>query len=159
MKRAKYSCIGDCGAASNGFGMTCNGIGGQPPATLAEFTLNGYGGSDYYDLSNVDGHTISMTIRPIPGQFTTVNNPSLGKYNCGTVNRQQKYKLNFRMYVLFSFRQVVHLMQVNVHQNCKWMMELAALYALASVLLFTMLSNEQNMLIFKTSTTILIHVR
>ncbi len=77
---------GDCGAASNGFKMECNGIGGQPPATFAEFTLNGYGGSDYYDLSNVDGHTISMTIQPIPGQYTSVNNPSLGKYNCGTVS-------------------------------------------------------------------------
>jgi hypothetical protein len=66
--------------------MTCNGIGGQPPATLAEFTLGGWGGSDFYDLSNVDGNTVSMTIRPIPGQYTSVNNPSLGKYNCGTVS-------------------------------------------------------------------------
>jgi hypothetical protein len=78
--------VGDCGATSNGYGATCNGIGGQPPATLAEFTLSGWGGSDYYDLSNVDGYTISMTIRPIPGQFTLVNNPALGKYNCGSVS-------------------------------------------------------------------------
>ncbi|CAF1103904.1 unnamed protein product [Rotaria sordida] len=80
----KFTCTtGDCGAPANGFGMGCNGIGGQPPATLAEFTLNGWGGSDYYDISNVDGNSMSMTIRPIPGQFTQVNNPSLGKYNCG----------------------------------------------------------------------------
>lgn len=79
--------VGDCGATANGFGMECKGIGGQPPATLAEFTLSGSDGSDYYDLSNVDGHTISMTIRPIPdGQFSMVNNPTLGKYNCGTVS-------------------------------------------------------------------------
>ncbi len=78
--------VGDCGAESNGFGMTCNGIGGQPPVTLAEFTLNGWGGSDYYDLSNVDGCSVGMTIRPIPGQYTSVDNPSLGKYNCGTVS-------------------------------------------------------------------------
>jgi len=77
--------LGDCGAPVNGFGVQCNGIGGQPPATIAEFTLDGWGGSDYYDLSNVDGHSIGMTIRPIPGQYTMVNNPSLGKYNCGTV--------------------------------------------------------------------------
>ena len=77
--------IGDCGAPVNGFGVGCNGIGGQPPATIAEFTLDGWGGSDYYDLSNVDGHTVGMTIRPIPGQYTMVNNPSLGQYNCGTV--------------------------------------------------------------------------
>jgi hypothetical protein len=77
--------LGDCGAPTNGFGMKCNGIGGQPPATLAEFTLTGGNGPDVYDLSNVDGNTLGMTIRPIPGQYTMVNNPSLGKYNCGTV--------------------------------------------------------------------------
>ena len=77
---------GDCGAPTNGFGIGCKGIGGQPPATLAEFTLNGYGGSDYYDLSNVDGFSLGMAIKPIPSQFTMVNNPSLGKYNCGTVS-------------------------------------------------------------------------
>ncbi|CAF2079796.1 unnamed protein product [Rotaria magnacalcarata] len=76
--------VDDCGASANGFGMTCNGFGGQPPATLAEFTLGGWGGSDYYDLSNVDGNSTSMTIRPISGQYTVVNNPSLGKYNCDT---------------------------------------------------------------------------
>lgn len=78
--------VGDCGAPTNGFGIGCNGIGGQPPASLAEFTLGGGGSSDYYDLSNVDGNTMSMTIRPIPGQYTLVNNPSLGQYNCGTVS-------------------------------------------------------------------------
>ncbi len=84
--KVKHLNIGDCGAPANGYGMQCNGIGGQPPASLAEFTLNGAGGSDFYDLSNVDGNTISMTIQPIPGQYTSVNNPSLGKYNCGTMS-------------------------------------------------------------------------
>jgi hypothetical protein len=69
----------------NKFGVECNGIGGQPPVTLAEFTLSGSGGSDFYDLSNVDGYSIGMEIRPIPGQFKKVNNPKLGKFNCGTV--------------------------------------------------------------------------
>ncbi|CAF4268641.1 unnamed protein product [Rotaria sp. Silwood2] len=77
----KFTCTT---ASVNGFGTTCNGIGGQPPATLAEFTLGGWGGSDFYDLSNVDGNSMSMIIQPIPGQYTSVNNPSLGKYNCGT---------------------------------------------------------------------------
>lgn len=76
---------GDCGTPTNGFGVGCKGIGGQPPATLAEFTLDGWGGSDYYDLSNVDGYSIAMTIKPIRGQYKPVNNPKLGKYNCGTV--------------------------------------------------------------------------
>jgi len=80
----RFTCsTGDCGAESNGFRMECNGIGGQPPVTLAEFTLDGYGDVDYYDLSNVDGNSVGMTIRPIPGQYTSVNNPTLGKYNCG----------------------------------------------------------------------------
>jgi hypothetical protein len=73
--------------------MTCNGIGGQPPVTLAEFTLNGWGGSDYYDLSNVDGYSVGMTIQPIPGQYTSVNNPSLGKYNCGSVSCSKDSKI------------------------------------------------------------------
>jgi hypothetical protein len=70
----------------NKFGVECNGIGGQPPVTLAEFTLSGSGGSDFYDLSNVDGYSIGMEIRPIPGQFKKVNNPKLGKFNCGTAS-------------------------------------------------------------------------
>ena len=59
---------GDCGAPLNGFGVGCKGIGGQSPATLAEFTLSAHGGSDYYDLSNVDGNNVNMMIQPIPGQ-------------------------------------------------------------------------------------------
>jgi hypothetical protein len=99
--KVKHLDIGDCGAPSNGYGMQCNGIGGQPPATLAEFTLSGGSGSDYYDLSNVDGNTLSMTIRPIPGQYTSVNNPSLGKYNCGTVSYLEYLKTR-----IFSFENI-----------------------------------------------------
>ena len=35
--------------------MECAGAGGVPPVTLIEFTLKGYGGIDYYDISLVDG--------------------------------------------------------------------------------------------------------
>ena len=38
--------------------------GGTPPATLAEFTLNGAGDQDFYDVSLVDGYNIQMTIKP-----------------------------------------------------------------------------------------------
>ena len=38
--------------------------GGQPPATLAEFTLNGWGNQDYYDVSLVDGYNLQMSIHP-----------------------------------------------------------------------------------------------
>lgn len=41
---------GDCGNK-----LQCNGAGGQPPATLAEITLKGWGDLDYYDISLVDG--------------------------------------------------------------------------------------------------------
>ena len=53
---------GDCGFYQCAF----DGIhrGGQPPATLAEFTLNGDGGQDFYDVSLVDGYNLPMTIIP-----------------------------------------------------------------------------------------------
>ncbi|MBN1409576.1 MAG: thaumatin family protein, partial [Spirochaetales bacterium] len=51
----------------------------SPPCnTLSEFTLNGAGGLDYYDVSLVDGFNVAMRIRPI--------NASAGngtKYSCG----------------------------------------------------------------------------
>jgi hypothetical protein len=43
--------------------------GGEPPATLAEFTLNA-NGQDYYDISLVDGFNVKMSIQP--------TNPSSG---------------------------------------------------------------------------------
>lgn len=36
----------------------------MPPATLAEFTLNGAGGLDFYDVSLVDGYNLAMTVAP-----------------------------------------------------------------------------------------------
>ncbi|PSN38882.1 hypothetical protein C0J52_18971 [Blattella germanica] len=40
---------GDCGNK-----LQCAGAGGQPPATLAEFTLNGDQGQDFYDIQPVN---------------------------------------------------------------------------------------------------------
>lgn len=51
---------GDCGRK-----LKCNGAGGVPPVTLAEFTLSGWGGLDYYDVSNVDGFNVPVTIETI----------------------------------------------------------------------------------------------
>nr|XP_043623700.1 thaumatin-like protein 1 [Erigeron canadensis] len=48
---------GDCGSGQ----VECNGAGAAPPATLAEFTL-GTGGSDFYDVSLVDGYNIAMIV-------------------------------------------------------------------------------------------------
>ncbi|OAY63440.1 Thaumatin-like protein 1 [Ananas comosus] len=51
-----FSCAtGDCGSAKT----ECSGGGAAPPATLAEFTLNGSGGMDFYDVSLVDGYRIA----------------------------------------------------------------------------------------------------
>ena len=70
---------GDCGGR-----FQCAGLTGKSPATLAELTLNGAGGADFYDLSNVDGNNINMAISPIPGSYRRVNNNGLGKFNCGS---------------------------------------------------------------------------
>ncbi|KAI3774301.1 hypothetical protein L1987_48851 [Smallanthus sonchifolius] len=48
---------GDCGSGQ----VECNGAGAAPPATLAEFTL-GTGGSDFYDVSLVDGYNLAMIV-------------------------------------------------------------------------------------------------
>ncbi|CAL5197481.1 unnamed protein product [Lathyrus oleraceus] len=60
----KFSCAtGDCGSSK----VECTGSGAVPPATLAEFTLNGAGGMDFYDVSLVDGYNLPMTIEPRGG--------------------------------------------------------------------------------------------
>ncbi|XP_010257784.1 PREDICTED: thaumatin-like protein [Nelumbo nucifera] len=57
----KGSCItGDCGGL-----LACSGMGGAPPVTLAEFTLNSP--DDYYDISLVDGYNMAVSITPSGG--------------------------------------------------------------------------------------------
>ncbi|OMO81827.1 Thaumatin [Corchorus capsularis] len=53
----------DCGSGQ----VACHGRGGAPPATLAEFTLEGKGGHDTYDISNVDGFNLPLSITPQGG--------------------------------------------------------------------------------------------
>lgn len=45
-------------------GLMCDSASGTgvPPATLAEFKLNGDGGQDFYDVSNVDGSNLPVRI-------------------------------------------------------------------------------------------------
>ncbi|KAK3224317.1 hypothetical protein Dsin_011342 [Dipteronia sinensis] len=76
----KFTCVtGDCGSGT----LECSGAGAAPPATLAEFTLNGAGGLDFYDVSLVDGYNLPMLISPqggtggnctVTGCFTDLNN-------------------------------------------------------------------------------------
>uniref|UniRef100_A0A2N9FTF4 Thaumatin-like protein n=1 Tax=Fagus sylvatica TaxID=28930 RepID=A0A2N9FTF4_FAGSY len=51
---------GDCGGK-----LHCNGAGGAPPATLAEFTLDSP--VDFYDVSLVDGYNVRVSIVPLSG--------------------------------------------------------------------------------------------
>lgn len=51
---------GDCGGS-----LFCNGLGGEPPATLAEFTIGQ--NQDFYDVSLVDGYNLPMQIIPYKG--------------------------------------------------------------------------------------------
>uniref|UniRef100_A0A8R1HK59 Thaumatin-like protein n=1 Tax=Caenorhabditis japonica TaxID=281687 RepID=A0A8R1HK59_CAEJA len=46
----------------------CNGSGGVPPASLAQFTLNGHGGKDFYSVSLVDGYNVPVLIDPKGGR-------------------------------------------------------------------------------------------
>lgn len=60
-----FSCAtADCGSGAVECGSAC----AVPPATLAEFTLNGGGGFDFYDVSLVDGYNIAMEIVPEGGK-------------------------------------------------------------------------------------------
>ncbi|KAJ8762170.1 hypothetical protein K2173_007324 [Erythroxylum novogranatense] len=60
----KFSCLtGDCGSEK----LECSGSGAKPPATLAEFKLDGYGGMDYFDVSLVDGYNLPLNVVPQGG--------------------------------------------------------------------------------------------
>ncbi|CAN6324291.1 unnamed protein product [Urochloa humidicola] len=57
----RFACAtGDCGSGS----VQCAGGGAATPATLAEFTLDGSGGLDFFDVSLVDGYNLPMVITP-----------------------------------------------------------------------------------------------
>ncbi|KAK8915912.1 hypothetical protein KSP39_PZI022543 [Platanthera zijinensis] len=59
-----FSCASaDCGTGT----VACSGSGATPPATLAEFTLDGSGGMDFFDVSLVDGYNIPMVVAPQGG--------------------------------------------------------------------------------------------
>lgn len=63
-------------------GNDCQIAGAAFPASLAEFTFNGAGGKDYYDVSFVDGYNLPIGIEPMqPAEATTAQQG--GKYWCG----------------------------------------------------------------------------
>ncbi|KAI7751801.1 hypothetical protein M8C21_001739 [Ambrosia artemisiifolia] len=60
----KFTCTtGDCGSGT----LECAGAGATPPATLAEFTLDGDGGMDFFDVSLVDGYNLPILVAPTGG--------------------------------------------------------------------------------------------
>ncbi|GCF10238.1 thaumatin family protein [Dictyobacter arantiisoli] len=76
---------GNCETGSCGTVLQCNGATGVGPQTLAEFTLSGWGGNDFYDVSHVDGFNVPMTITPVGGAQPDPNNPyRCGVAGCGT---------------------------------------------------------------------------
>lgn len=72
-----FSCdTGDCGPT-----VECQGRTGRPPASLAEFTLNGAGQKDYYDVSLVDGFSLPISIHP-----KNPNSREGGNYWCKNID-------------------------------------------------------------------------
>ncbi|KAI4314745.1 hypothetical protein L6164_027622 [Bauhinia variegata] len=67
---------GDCGSGS----IDCNGLGANPPATLAEFTL-GSGSQDYYDVSLVDGYNLPMMVEANGGSGTCASTGCVADLN------------------------------------------------------------------------------
>ncbi|OMO81829.1 Thaumatin [Corchorus capsularis] len=60
----KFKCAtGDCASGQT----ACNGAGGVPPVSLAEFTLAANNGQDFYDISLVDGFNLPLSIAPQGG--------------------------------------------------------------------------------------------
>lgn len=60
----KFSCVtGSCGSGK----LACNGKGPEPPTTLAQFSLSGEGGLDFYNVSVVDGFNIPILVVPVGG--------------------------------------------------------------------------------------------
>ncbi|VAI20459.1 unnamed protein product [Triticum turgidum subsp. durum] len=53
----------DCGSGA----VECAGGGAAPPCSLAEFTLDGSGSKDFYDVSLVDGSNIPVAVLPQGG--------------------------------------------------------------------------------------------
>ncbi|BES99051.1 Thaumatin family [Nesidiocoris tenuis] len=76
---ARTSCeSGRCATGDCGNRIECDGAGGVPPVSLAEITLSGYGGVDFYDISLVDGYNLPIKMFPISGYAGR----GAGRYDC-----------------------------------------------------------------------------
>ena len=79
---------GDCGG-----NLACRpDMGGDAPATLAEFKMNAFtappsgstktDAADFYDVSDVDGHNVPVQITPLAGTFLTPDPNNI--FDCGS---------------------------------------------------------------------------
>ncbi|XP_062176080.1 thaumatin-like protein 1b [Alnus glutinosa] len=65
----KFTCAtADCGSGQ----VACNGNGGAPPVSLAEFNLAASGGQDFYDISLEDGFNLPLSITPQGGSTSCI---------------------------------------------------------------------------------------
>ncbi|GKV40869.1 hypothetical protein SLEP1_g48467 [Rubroshorea leprosula] len=80
----KFTCAsGDCGSGQ----VACNGSGGAPPVTLAEFTIAKPGGKDFFDVSLVDGYNVPLSITPQGGPLVTAPRPAVRLTSMPTVHQ------------------------------------------------------------------------
>ena len=70
---------GDCGGV-----LACNGAGGAPNVSLAEFTLGGGISSDFYDVSFVDAFNIPITVAPVGGVTSSGDPYQCAAAGCST---------------------------------------------------------------------------
>ena len=71
--------VGSCETGDCGGVLECNGAGGQPNVSLAEFAFGGGTANDVYDVSFVDAFNIPITIAPVGGTTS-----SSDAYQCTT---------------------------------------------------------------------------
>ncbi|XP_028777162.1 thaumatin-like protein 1b [Neltuma alba] len=83
----------DCGSGQ----VECNGKGGTPPATLAEITVAPNGGQDFYDVSNVDGFNLPISVAPQGGTGDCKESSCKANINaaCPSDLKIQKEELSF----------------------------------------------------------------
>ncbi|KAK9922141.1 hypothetical protein M0R45_030621 [Rubus argutus] len=75
----KFTCAspGDCASGQ----VSCNGNGGNKPATLVEFTIAQGGGQDFYDVSLVDGFNLPASVTPQGGNGDCRSSSCAGNLN------------------------------------------------------------------------------
>jgi hypothetical protein len=64
---------GTCESGDCAGGVGCSGWG--KPATLAEMTIGGFMGNEFYNLSLIEGFNVTMRISPTAGTFTPSGDP------------------------------------------------------------------------------------